>query len=198
MLKLFAIAAAVALAGLLIFVATRPATFHVQRTARINAAPDKIFPHINDFHRWAAWSPFEKDPKMTKVFSGPTDGTGAVYEWDGNKDVGQGRVEITQSSPPSTVIVQLDFLRPFEAHNVAEFTLAPVGASTDVTWSLHGPNHVHVEGHEPLHEHGPDDRRRVRHRPGQLEAHHRELSRRSFRLVSQIAARCRSSRPAID
>jgi hypothetical protein len=96
---------------------------------------------INDFHRWVAWSPYEKkDPAMKRTLSGATTGRGAVYEWEGNKDIGKGRMEITDTSPPSKVIITLDFVKPFEAHNIVEFTLEPNGDSTNVIWSIHGPS----------------------------------------------------------
>jgi uncharacterized protein YndB with AHSA1/START domain len=121
--------------------ASKPNEFSVRRTTRIRATPDRIFPQINDFHNWAAWSPYEKlDASMTKTFSGAASGKGAVYEWEGSSKVGKGRMEITDVSAPRKVVIMLDFVRPFKAHNTAEFTLEPQGDSTDVTWSTHGPS----------------------------------------------------------
>jgi uncharacterized protein YndB with AHSA1/START domain len=134
------IVAVVLLAALFIYAATKPDVFRVQRAASIKAPPEKIFPFVNDLHRFGAWSPYgKKDPAMKRTFSGPESGSGAVYEWDGDKNVGQGRMEISDTSPPSRVTIRLDFLRPFEAHNLVEFTLAPKGDSTDVTWAMQGP-----------------------------------------------------------
>lgn len=125
---------------LLIYAAAKPDTFRVQRTASINAPPDKVFGLINDFHTWASWSPWEKkDLAMKKTHSGAAQGKGAVLEWDGNKDVGTGRMEILESVPTSKIVIKLDFLKPFEAHNQAEFTLTPNASSTQVTWAMHGP-----------------------------------------------------------
>ena len=130
----------VVIAAILIFAATKPDTMHFQRSASIKAAPEKIFAFINDFHRWGTWSPYEtKDPAMKRIFSGPAAGKGAVYEWDGDKNVGKGRMEIMEVSEPSKVKIKLDFLKPFEAHNTAEFTLEPKGGSTTVTWAMYGP-----------------------------------------------------------
>ena len=141
MLKTIAIAVVVVVGGFLIYAATRPDTFRVERTATIKAPPEKIFPLINDFQRWGAWSPFEKkDPTMKRTLSGAPSGSGAVYEWDGNKEIGQGRMEIVESVPPSRVTLKLDFTRPFEAHNIVDFTLEPRGDSTQVTWAIHGPS----------------------------------------------------------
>jgi uncharacterized protein YndB with AHSA1/START domain len=134
------IVAVVLLAALFIYAATKPDVFRVQRAASIKAPPEKIFPFVNDLHRFGAWSPYgKKDPAMKRTFSGPESGSGAVYEWDGDKNVGQGRMEISDTSPPSRVTIRLDFLRPFEAHNMVEFTLAPKGDATDVTWAMQGP-----------------------------------------------------------
>ena len=141
MFKTIAIVVVVLLAAILIFAATTPDTFRVQRATSIKAPPEKIFPLINDLHGWDAWSPWEKmDPAMKRTFSGAASGKGAVYEWEGNHEVGKGRMEITESSPPSKVGIKLDFIKPFEAHNIAEFTLEAQGDFTNVTWAMHGPN----------------------------------------------------------
>lgn len=144
MLKMFAYAAAivvVAIAGILIYAATRPDTFRVQRSASIKAPPDRIFALINDLHAWGAWSPYEKkDPAMKRTFAGASAGKGAVYEWDGDKNVGKGRMEIIEAVPPSKVVIKLDFIKPFEGHNTAEFTLEPKGDGTTVTWAMFGPS----------------------------------------------------------
>ena len=132
---------AVALAALLGFAATKPNTFRVERATSIKAAPELIFAHLNDFHKWGAWSPYEKkDSTMQRSFSGAARGNGAVYEWKGNSDVGAGRMQIVESSPVSKIVIQLDFTTPFEAHNTAEFTLQPSGDATNVTWAIYGPN----------------------------------------------------------
>jgi hypothetical protein len=140
MLKMIAIALACLLIAILAFATTKPDTFRVQRTATIKAAPDKIFTQINDFHNWAAWSPYEKlDPNMKKTLSGAASGRGAVYEWDGNSKAGKGRMEITDSEP-SRIAIKLDFVKPMEGHNIAEFTMLPKGDSTEVTWAMDGPS----------------------------------------------------------
>jgi len=127
--------------ALLIYAATKPDTFRVQRATSIKAPPEKVFALINDFHRWGAWSPYEKkDPAMKRTLSGAASGKGAVYEWEGNKDIGKGRMEIMDTSPPSRVTIKLDFVKPFEAHNTVDFTLEAKGDSTNVTWAIHGPS----------------------------------------------------------
>ena len=117
-----------------------PASFTVKRSLDIRAPADRLFPHVADFNAWSAWSPYEKrDPAMKRRFSGKPSGVGAVYEWDGNRNVGQGRMEILESTAPSKVRIDLQFLKPFKAHNVAEFTFDPHGDNTTVTWAMHGP-----------------------------------------------------------
>ncbi|MBX9830055.1 MAG: SRPBCC family protein [Xanthobacteraceae bacterium] len=129
-----------AIAGVLGYAATRPDVFEVRRTASIKAPPDKIFPLINDFKSWTAWSPYEKkDPAMKRTYSATTSGKGATYAWDGDKNVGSGSMEIMNAPAPSRVTIKLDFTRPFEAHNIADFTLQPVEGGTNVTWSMTGP-----------------------------------------------------------
>ncbi len=141
MLAAVAIIVAAAIAGVLVFAATKPDTFRVERATDIGAKPENIFPFINDLKRWEAWSPWEKkDPAMKKTFGAATAGPGASYAWEGNKDVGKGRMEVTESVPSSRVTFVLDFEMPFEAHNTVEFTLKPGGNKTTVTWAMHGPS----------------------------------------------------------
>jgi uncharacterized protein YndB with AHSA1/START domain len=141
MLTTILIAVAVLLAGLLIYAATRPDSFRIERSASIKAPPEKIFALINDLHRWTSWSPWEKiDPALKRTYSGPQSGKGAAYAWEGNSKVGSGRMEITDAAPSSNVVIKLDFFKPFEAHNTAEFTLAPGTQGTTVTWAMFGPS----------------------------------------------------------
>ena len=135
-----AVILAIAIAVVLILAATKPATLRVQRSVSINAPPERIFSLISDFHQWVTWSPYEqKDPAMKRTYSGAERGRGAVYAWDGNKNVGSGRMEILDVSAPSKIVIKLDFFKPFEGHNTAEFTMLPQGDGTHVTWLMHGP-----------------------------------------------------------
>jgi uncharacterized protein YndB with AHSA1/START domain len=135
------VALGVIIVALLGFATTKPDTFHYERSASIKAAPETIFAHINDFRAWGNWSPWEKlDPALQRTHSGAAIGTGAVYEWKGNSEVGSGRMEIIESSPASKISIKLDFIEPMEAHSIAEFTLKPEGEATNVTWAMHGPN----------------------------------------------------------
>lgn len=132
----------IALGGcLLAFVATRPDTFRVERTTVIEAPPEHIFPFIEDFRKYDLWSPYEQyDPSMSRTYSGADRGKGAVYEWDGNRKAGKGRMEIAHTSPPLMAVIRLDFVRPFETQNIVEFTLRREGYSTRVSWAMRGAN----------------------------------------------------------
>ncbi|EHR69592.1 hypothetical protein BurJ1DRAFT_0711 [Burkholderiales bacterium JOSHI_001] len=141
MFKTIALVVLAGVAVVLIYAATRPDSFRIERSITIQAAPEKVFALINDFKHWEPWSPWEKiDPQLKRSYSGAAEGVGAVYEWQGNKDVGHGRMAITGSVPSSKISIQLDFITPFEAHNTVEFTLAPEGAGTRVTQAMFGPS----------------------------------------------------------
>ncbi|OWP50210.1 SRPBCC family protein [Pseudomonas nitroreducens] len=140
MLKWIALVMALAVAVVLVLAANRPGTFRVERTACIQAPPEKVQGYIEDFHLWAQWSPFEKlDPQMQRSFSGTDKGRGAVYAWEGNGKAGAGRMEILEIDPGSRVTIALDFRKPFKASNTAEFTLVPRDGGTEVTWAMFGP-----------------------------------------------------------
>jgi uncharacterized protein YndB with AHSA1/START domain len=138
MLTTILIVIAVAIAAVLAYAATKPDTFAIRRSAAMAAPPERIFPMIDDLRAQSAWSPFEKDPNMKRTHSGPARGKGAVYAWDGNRQVGAGRIAITESVAPSKVVLLLEMMRPFAAQNTVEFTLAPLGGGTNVTWSMQG------------------------------------------------------------
>jgi uncharacterized protein YndB with AHSA1/START domain len=139
-LAIIAVVLAIAIAVVLILAAAKPDTFRVMRATTVRAPPEEIFPLINDFHQWATWSPYEnRDPAMKRSFSGAESGRGAVYAWDGNNNVGSGRMEILEASAPSKIVIKLDFFKPFEGHNTAVFTMLPQGDGTDVTWLMQGP-----------------------------------------------------------
>lgn len=126
--------------AVLLAAAIRPDSFRIERSTVVNAPPGRIFSLIDDFHAWGSWSPWEKlDPGLRRTHSGAASGKGSVYEWEGNPKVGSGRMEILESSPPSRLLIKLDFLKPFEAHNQAEFVFAAEGPSTRVTWAMTGP-----------------------------------------------------------
>ena len=135
------IGVAVIIAAILIFAATKPDTFRVQRSISIQASPERIFALINDFHNWPQWASQDKeDPSMQRTFSGAQSGVGAVSNWTSRGSAGKGRMEIVESTPGKMIAVKVDFTKPFEAHNRNEFTIEVQGASTNVTWSMQGTN----------------------------------------------------------
>jgi hypothetical protein len=140
MIKAIALIAVAALGAVLIFAATRPDTFRVERTASIKAPADKLHGLINDMKVFNTWNPYNlKDPNIKGEYQGPQAGPGAVYRFAGNKDVGKGSIAIVDTSP-SKVTMKLDMLEPFEGHNIVEFIIAPKGDATEVTWAMHGPS----------------------------------------------------------
>jgi hypothetical protein len=139
-LAIIGVVVVVAIAGILIYAATKPDSFRVQRVVLINAPSDKVFPLINDIKAWTVWSPYEKkDPAMKRTYGAVSAGKGATYAWDGDKNVGQGSIEIVESGPRK-ILLKLDLVKPFEAHNMGEFLLESKGDSTSVTWATYGPS----------------------------------------------------------
>jgi uncharacterized protein YndB with AHSA1/START domain len=135
-----AVVLVLALATVLILAARKPDTLRVTRATSIQAPAETIFPLVNDFHQWDGWSPYEhKDPAMKRSYSGAESGKGAVYAWDGNNNVGSGRMEILETRAPSRIVIKLDFIKPFEGHNTAEFTMLPQGDATNLAWTMVGP-----------------------------------------------------------
>jgi uncharacterized protein YndB with AHSA1/START domain len=140
LIKVF-IAIAVILILFAIIVALQPSSFQVARSTSISAPPAAVFAQVNDFHRWEAWNPWWKiDPAMKQTYEGAPAGTGAVYTWAGNNEVGVGRMTITDSRPSDLIRMRLEFFKPFAATNQSEFTFNPEGDQTMVTWSMTGNN----------------------------------------------------------
>jgi uncharacterized protein YndB with AHSA1/START domain len=141
-IKVFVITAVAALALLMIYAATRPDTFAVERSTRVQAAPERVFALINDLRSFNTWNPYErKDPAIKGSYGRTSAGPGALYSWQSEK-VGVGSMEIVDAAPASRVTMKLDFVKPFEAHNTVEFTVKPEGAAPDitrVTWAMVGP-----------------------------------------------------------
>ena len=142
MLKWILAAVAAVVVVFLIVVAMQPSDFKVERSATMRAPAPAAFAQVNDFQNWHAWSPWEKvDPALKRQYEGPKAGTGAVYAWQGNNDVGEGRMTITESRPGELVRIKLEFFKPFAATNTAEFSFKPAGDDTTaVTWTMTGQN----------------------------------------------------------
>ena len=121
--------------------ATRPATFHVERSLSMAAPPEAVFAVLNDMHRFHEWSPWQKlDPAMKITYEGPSSGAGASYRWVGNKEVGEGRMTILDATPSTSVTQKLEFIKPFEETCAVKFTIAPEAQGSHVTWGIDGNN----------------------------------------------------------
>jgi len=141
MWKRIGIGFAVVLGVFALVVATRPAAFHIERRATIDAPPELVFPLVNDFHAWTRWSPYEhRDPAMTREFAGATAGEGAIYSWDGNDDIGAGRMTLTRSISNERVAIRLEFSRPMAATNQVEFVFQASGDDPRGVWGMDGQN----------------------------------------------------------
>jgi hypothetical protein len=142
MIKTLLLMVVAGVALLLLYAATRPDTFAVERSTTIAAPAEQLFPLIRDLQAFNSWNPYaRKDPAMKIDFAGgPTAGPGARYDFAGNKDVGKGRITLLGEKAPSEVTMQLDMFEPFEGHNTVVFALVPDGAGTRVTWAMHGPS----------------------------------------------------------
>jgi uncharacterized protein YndB with AHSA1/START domain len=139
MLRTISIALMAAVAAFLVFVALQPASGTVTRSAVLAASPDVIFPHINSIKKWDAWSPWAKlDPNAKNTFEGPEAGVGSSMAWDGNNDIGTGKMSIIESDANKRVKYRLDFQKPMTSTSTAEFTLQPEAAGTRVTWTMTG------------------------------------------------------------
>ncbi len=139
MLTYILIGLAVLIVGLLIAASLKPNTVHYERSIVINASPDKILAHIADFHKWMAWSPWDKlDPNMKRDYIGAAQGVGAKYAWSGNNKAGQGTMEILEASAGG-VKIDLRFVKPFKSDCITHFHFAPQGNATNVRWTMDGP-----------------------------------------------------------
>jgi hypothetical protein len=126
---------------LLVVIALRPSQFSVSRSGTVAAPSDAVFEQVNDLHNWEGWSPWAKlDPAAKGTYEGPSAGVGASFAWAGNRNIGEGRMTITESRPYDLVRFKLDFLKPFKGTNTAEFTFKPEGSQTRVTWTMSGHN----------------------------------------------------------
>src|SRR5207344_1192281 len=141
MLEIILISLAVIVIVFVVIVALQPSEFRVARSTTISAPPAAVFAQVNDFHKWEAWNPWGKiDPAMKQTYEGAPAGTGAIYTWAGNKEVGEGRMTIIESRPSDLIRVKLEFMKPFRATNIALFTIKPESKQTVMTWSMTGQN----------------------------------------------------------
>ena len=147
MIQIILIALAAIVLVFVAIVAIQPSEFRIARTATISAPAPAVFAQVNDFHKWEEWSPWEKvDPALKRTYEGAPAGTGAIYSWAGNNQIGEGRMTITESRPSDLIRIKLEFLKPFAATHTAEFTFKPEGDQTAVTWSMTGKNKFIAKG----------------------------------------------------
>lgn len=139
-LKFIILGLFIGVGGLLLFTATRPDSFSVDRAIDIKASAAKIFPYLNDFHKSLAWSPWEAaDAQMKREYNAISAGKGAAYAWHGNRDAGKGRMEILESRINERVVIALHFDQPMATDNRVEYVLTAKGEYTNVKWSMRGP-----------------------------------------------------------
>ena len=147
MIKKILIGVVVIVVALAVIIALQPSHYRVERSATISAPAQTVFAQVNDFHNWQAWSPWAKlDPSMKQTFEGAAAGTGAIYAWSGNSEVGEGRMTMMESHPNDLIRIKLEFLKPFAATSTTEFTFKPEGNQTAVTWSMTGENNFIAKG----------------------------------------------------
>lgn len=124
--------------------------FIVSRSREIAAAPETVFPYLDDLHRWQLWSPWEGlDADLHRTYSEPANGVGARYAWEGNRKAGKGRLEITHAEP-SRVALDLHFEKPFRADHQVAFTLEPTALGTLVTWATSGRKNLMMRALSPV------------------------------------------------
>ena len=141
MLKKVAIVVVFLLAGLAAFVGARPAEYRVERAARVGAPPAVVYDLLDDFVAWQTWSPWQKlDPAQKTTLEGPASGVGAAYTWEGNDDVGKGRMEIVAAEPPRRVAYDLRFIEPFASTSSTEIVIEADGDGSQVRWVMTGTN----------------------------------------------------------
>lgn len=145
MLKIALIIVIILIVAVVLFAASRPSTFKVERSILIKAPAQNIFSLVNDFHLWDGWTPYNKDPAMQKTYSGSASGKGAVYAWEGNKEVGKGEIKITDATVPSSVEMELHMIKPFEGRNKVVFSFTTEGELTRVSWDMDGQQNLMVK-----------------------------------------------------
>lgn len=137
MLRNILIAVVAIVAVMAAVIAMQPSQLRVERTIVIAAPAEAVFAQVNDLRRWQDWSPWaELDPLARATFEGPDSGTGAIFKWSGNDEIGEGHMTIEESIPNEIVRARVDFVRPFTGNSITEFDLTPAVDHTAVTWIM--------------------------------------------------------------
>ncbi|WP_108681017.1 SRPBCC family protein [Methyloceanibacter sp. wino2] len=133
-----------------IYVALQPDEYRVERSVTVAAPAGTVFGNVDNLRKWEAWSPWAKlDPDAKVAFEGPEAGKGAAMTWDGDDNVGAGKMTIVESDPDKAVNIEVTFTRPFEGGTNSDFSFTPKAdptgsEQTEVTWAMHG-THNFVE-----------------------------------------------------
>jgi len=139
----FLVILALVAGGLAIAISMQPATYAAERQTTIAAPASEVFPHVNNFRNWEAWNPWSKlDLNAVYTYGGPKEGTGAIYRWVGNSDMGEGKMTILESRPNEYVKIKLDFIKPMEDSAITEFHFKGDGNQTVVVWSMKGDHNI--------------------------------------------------------
>jgi len=125
----------------LVYVATRSPDYIISREITINAPADKIFPYLNNSKLAEQWGPWrEIDPQARMTYSGPDAGVGSRASWDGGKQLGTGSATIVESVPNQRVGIKLEYVKPMNMIQDAEYSIKPSGSQSVVTWKVQGRN----------------------------------------------------------
>jgi effector-binding domain-containing protein len=116
-----------------------PSKVDVSKSIAINAPADVVQKYVADFKNFAQWSPWQaKDPNMSVTYSGEAGQIGSKYEWEGNKEVGKGIMEITAING-DTVQQKLTFLKPWKGGGDVYLISTAEGSGTNFTWATTFP-----------------------------------------------------------
>lgn len=130
----------VTIGGVAAAASMQPATTHIERSVTVSATAADLEPHVSDFTNFVNWSPWTGlDPSQATTFSDPPSGKGAWYTWEGNDDVGKGRMDLTVQEP-GKVVHHLTFIEPFAAEADASILWAAEGDGLKVTWTYDADN----------------------------------------------------------
>jgi hypothetical protein len=129
---------------LLILIAAgfQPDEYRYSRSLMMKASSGKIYTQVNNLQNWNNWSPWAQlDPNAKMIYEGPKSGKGAMMAWDGNRNVGKGRMMITNAEWNRRIVYVLDFIKPMDGTATSEIKIEPQpGRQTLVTWSMYGQN----------------------------------------------------------
>lgn len=127
--------------GFVALVSMQPDETRIQRSITVDAQPGDVYPLLDDYTVFVTWSPWSGlDPNQETAFSDPPSGEGAWYTWDGNDDVGSGKMTTMKVVPDQRLEQKLEFFRPFEALATTYYEISAEGDATTVVWGYHTQN----------------------------------------------------------